>query len=230
MRADEKNIYLQWLNKRQPLPVRLGLGYNVAIWVLGFLSLLVFTVIAVLTDIIYFTPRALNEDFKNPTGRQIFASPLPSGDILNDLRRWARARTLYHSIPLLIFAPLIITFIIVALLSIFTFQGLFFFMYIFMLYMLFHAVLESGVLLAVMPSWFPNSGLQFVIVLPVTLALIYGFPIWYFSIVNDIYENNSLILMIILLMSAVLILAALRWVLETLNLRLMDLKRRGGWQ
>ncbi len=171
---DVDHIYLQWLQRRKHAPsqrtclsVALILGMFVAP-VTALAVLMLYTMI--------FLPNCVHKDFANPTGREIFASPVPSREILDDLRTWFKDLMTGQFLVMFFVLPIIGLLIILnvgavailyVLYSVVTLASFYF------------ASMESGLLMASLPQWmakwgWPSLVITLVTAVPVAL-IVYAF-------------------------------------------------------
>ncbi len=117
----ENNIYLQWLHRRFAQPLRINRFLIKYLWgamvvfvifyddhffpgleyILGIAGFMLtgVPIIFTLLYFLYYTPMAIHEDARSSTLDFIFASPVPTGEIVSNLRRFMAIQSIRICIP-----------------------------------------------------------------------------------------------------------------------------------
>lgn len=191
---EERQLYQQWLYRRDAPPLALNRHIVKWLWVLLFVFLVaddhrhsyvgellaISSSIAVaagppllvLVDFLYHAPTAVFHDRRSGMMDFVFSSPLPTGDIVSGLRRFIARQNLVKLAPTA-------TLAVVALLEggqLAKWQDwVMLLASTLMVYSLWWFLLESGVVTAALPRFVASTGLTFLIwVVPVVVAVLWG--------------------------------------------------------
>jgi len=203
MQFESKNIYLQWLYKRSAQPLGMnrfmtkflwlafilffifysaaqGQGDSLVLWIMG-IAIFFLTVVPIVftfSHFLYYAPVAIHDDSRSSTLDFIFASSVPTGEIVSNLRRFIAVQNLRMLTPT-------ITWIFSLFLVLVLDNGwpefsridekVAAFTIIVMPCLIWWLLLETGITAAALPKFVTTSGMTFLLwIIPVLLIIFVG--------------------------------------------------------